>query len=152
MIVIIGNNQRQPQGSGAFTLAEVVISTALSALMMAGVIYGYVGTAKRAEWNGYSLAAQSLAQMGMEQVRAARWDPDAAVGLDEVQATNFPATTNILDIPIAGTNVVYATNYTTITLVRATPPLKCIQVSCVWNFMGYRNFTNTVITYRAPDN
>jgi hypothetical protein len=26
-----------------------------------------------------------------------------------------------------------------------------IRVDCTWNFMGKRTFTNTVVTYRAPD-
>jgi prepilin-type N-terminal cleavage/methylation domain-containing protein len=136
----------------AFTLVEVLIASAIAALMMASLIYGYLMSATRAEWSGYSLAAQSLAQQRLEQTRACKWDPDAVPLVDELISSQFPVRREILDIPISGTNIVYATNFTTITLVNNDPPLKCIQVDCVWDFRGRRVFTNTVITYRSPDN
>jgi len=45
----------------------------------------------------------------------------------------------------------YATNFTTITSVSANPPLKLIRVDCVWSFMKHGIFTNTLVSYRAPD-
>lgn len=120
--------------------------------MMASLIYGYLMSATRAEWSGYSLAAQSLAQQRMEQTRACKWDPEAYPPVDELTTARFPMQREILDIPISGTNVVYATNFTTITQVSSDPPLKCIRVDCTWVFRGKRVFTNTVITYRSPDN
>ncbi len=136
----------------AFTLVEVVMAAALGALTISAGLYGYVLSAKRAEWAGYSLAANSLAMQRLEQVRSAKWDPWSSTGVvDQVIATSFPMETNALDIPMLGTNIVWATNFTTITTVSATPPLKMIRVDCVWNFMKKRNFTNTVVSYRAPD-
>ena len=38
------------------------------------MIVGYLQAAVRAEWSAYSLAAQSLAVMRLEQSRAAKWD------------------------------------------------------------------------------
>ena len=135
----------------AFTLTEVMISMALSTLMVGGIIYGYLLTAKRAEWSGYSLAAESMAQQRLEQTRACQWDLAAWPAVDELVNTNFPAQTSILDTRIAGTNVIWATNFTTITQVGNTPPLKCIRVDCVWRFLGDRLFSNTVTTLRCPD-
>jgi hypothetical protein len=131
----------------------VVIAIALSTLTIGGTIYGYVLCANRAEWSGYSLAANSLAMQRLEQARACRWDP---LGYnrynDELVQTNFPITTNnVLDMPVAGGNVVYATNITTITTMSTNPPLKMIRVDCIWAFRGNGPFTNTVVTYRAPD-
>ncbi|WP_425499912.1 PulJ/GspJ family protein [Fontisphaera persica] len=135
----------------AFTLAEVLIAMSISVLIMGSIVYGYLGTATRAEWNAYSLAAQSLALQRIEQARSCKWDPEASPPIDQLVASNFPPEVNILDIPVSGTNIVYATNFTTITVVSADPPTKCVMVQCVWNFKGRRNYTNTVVTYRAPD-
>lgn len=139
-----------------FTLAEVVIATALTALVIGGSIYGYVTASQRAEWSAYSLAAQSLAMQRIEQARAAYWDPLALTNTDELVQANFPVvTTNILDIPISKTNIVYATNTTTITVLSTAPPLKMIRVDCSWPFTRSKgptkSFTNTIITYRAPN-
>ena len=99
-----------------------------------------------------TLAAQSLATQRLEQTRAAKWDPRASPAVDEVVLTNFPTVpTNILDMPVSGTNVAYATNFTMITNVSSGGyPLKMIRVDCVWSFRQ-RMFSNTVATYRAPD-
>src|SRR6476469_1964231 len=103
--------------SGAFTLPEVLIAATLGVLTVTASIYGYVQSAKRAEWSGYNLAAHSLAVQRMEQARACRWDPlSYSTNNDDLVSINFPVvSTNVLDIPISGTNIVYATNYTTIT-------------------------------------
>ena len=135
----------------AFTLAEVVIAMAITVMSLGGVIAGYIFAARQAEWSAYSLAAQSLASQRLEQTRAAQWEPRQP--LDELVATNFPTVpTNRLDMPISGTNIAYATNFTTITDLKAVVgyPLKMIQVDCVWSFRQ-RLYTNTIATYRAPD-
>ena len=141
----------RPTRSGGFTLAEVVIASALAAISMAGVIYGYIQSAKFAEFTSYSLAAQSLALQRSEQCRTCKWDPLGYPAIDELVASNFTAQINILDIPISHSNIVYATNFTVITTLSTNPPLKMIQVNCVWPFLGRGLFTNISLTYRAPD-
>ena len=135
----------------AFTLAEVVMSTAIAAMTIAGIAYGYTQSTKRAEWSGYSLAAQAMAVQRMEQTRACRWDPNA--GVDQLQATNFPSQTVVMDIPVIGTNAAYATNITTITDISTTAPLlRMIRIDCTWKFPATgRVFTNTIASYRSPD-
>lgn len=135
----------------AFTLVEVVIASAIAAVSVGTTLYGYVIAMERAEWSAYSLAAQSLATQRLEQCRACKWDPLAFPPEDELTVANFPTEVAILDIPISGTNVVYATNYTKILNVSGTPPLRMIRVDCVWNFLGRRNYTNSIATYRSPD-
>lgn len=135
----------------AFTLIEVVVSAAVAAMTVAGIVYGYTQSTKRAEWSGYSLAAQALAVQRLEQTRACRWDPDA--GVDQLVSANFGVQTLVLDIPIMGTNAAYATNITTITAISTNPPLlRMVRVDCIWKFpITGRFFTNTVATYRSPD-
>ena len=133
----------------AFTLVELVITTAISTLLLGGSIYGYIMSTKRAEWAAYSLAAHSLAMQRIEQARAAKWDPQGFPPVDEL--TNRPPVIDILDIPMSGMNIAYATSTVSIVSITATPPLKKIRVDCVWPFMGRSVFTNTVVTYRAPD-
>ena len=133
-------------------MAEVAIALAISALVLWGLIYGFIVSTQRAEWSAYSLAAQSLANQRLEQTRAVKWDPlKWPPDPDKLVSANFPSTPEILDIPISGGNIVYATNYTTITDVAGTTPLKLILVDCVWSFPNRGLFTNTIATYRAPD-
>jgi len=141
--------------SSGFTLAEVVVSLAIACLAFSGVIYGYVMTTDKSEWSSCSLAAHSLAMQGVEQARAAKWDPQAWPTMDELGVTNFVQTVT-LDVPVAGGNKLLATNYISITTVSTVPPLRQLRADCVW-MLPYRKsvirgpFTNTVITLRAAD-
>ena len=103
--------------SRAFTLPEVLISGTLAAASLGGIIGGYIMSAQRAEWSAYHLAAHSLAIQRLEQARAAKWDLSAEPPVDMLVSSNFPPVVEVLDIPISKTNVVYATNITTITTI-----------------------------------
>lgn len=140
---------RKEKCSSGFTLVEVVVTLLVIALVMGGVLTGYVMSAERAEWSAYSLAAHSLALQGLEQSRAAKWDPQAWPVADEQGITNF---TQIepLDVPVSG-DPIYATNYIRVTAVSANPPLRQIRADCVWRFVKRGLFTNSVVTLRAPD-
>ena len=151
MIIVRSRIQHQPPES-AFTIAEVVIAMAIGTLALAGIINGYIMSAHRAEWSAYNLAAQSLANQRVEQARSAKWDPLGYPAVDELVAANFPATVDVLDVPISTNGkITYATNTTTITTLGTNPSYKMVRVDCTWMFMGRGVFTNTVITYRAPD-
>ena len=139
------------RSSEAFSLPEVLVAIAITGLSLSGIIYGYVSSSTRAEWSAYSLAAHSLAMQRLEQTRACKWDLQAWPVVDELVLTNFPTQINILDIPISGSNVVYATNFTVIRDVSTNTPLKLIRVDCVWRFMSRGLFTNSIASYRAPD-
>ena len=140
---------RPEKRNQGFTLAEVVVTMLVIALVMGGVLSGYVLSAERAEWSAYSLAAHSLALQSLEQSRAAKWDPQAWPVVDEQGITNF---TQIepLDMPVSRIPI-YATNYVQITTVSVNPPLRQIRADCVWRFIKRGLFTNTVVTLRAPD-
>jgi type II secretory pathway pseudopilin PulG len=160
--------------AAGFTLVEVVISIAVTGLVFAGVLNGYVQSARNAEWSGYSLAAQALAVQQIEQGRSAVWDYSTGSGRNELTNLNlvnlqYDSTTktatgyswSTLDLPYSGTNVVRATNYVTIRMLyfnnNANPPvqLQMMQVDTVWPFTvgtAARYFTNSVATYFAPDN
>lgn len=138
-------------GNAAFTLVEVLVSMLVLGIMVTGIVSGFIQTERTAEWSAYSLAAQALAMQPVEQARAAKWDPNAWPSVDQVISSNFPITPQILDIPISGTNIVWATNRTTIRMISTNPPLKSIYVECTWRFARQGLFTNTALTYRAPD-
>ena len=135
----------------AFTLTELAVSLGLTGLMIGGLVSGFLQSAQQAEWSAYCLAAQAQALRGLEQVRAAKWDPYAYPAVDQVISNNFPVKVDILDIPTAGTNITYATNRFTVHTVSASPPLKMVRVDCTWRFMNRGIFTNSAFTYRAPD-
>ena len=135
----------------AFTLVEATISIAVAGISIGGILYGFVLFGRQTEWSSCSTAAQSMAMRGLEQTRAAKWDPLGYPSVDEVVSSNFPAVVANLDIPLNGANAVSGTNTTTITTVSPNSLLKMIQVSCVWSYPRRGLFTNTVVTYRAPN-
>jgi len=145
--------------SAAFTLAEVLISVVVLALVVAGILSGYVQANRMAEWSSMSLAAQSLASQGLEQARGAQWNSQAypaGSGDDLPSPTNYilsGTSDYALDVPSTGSPF-YATNYVLITNVTTSSgaPLRMIRSDCVWKFPTTgRYFTNTMVTYRAPD-
>lgn len=137
----------------AFTLTEVVVCTAILGLAFAGIITSYVQGSYRAEWAGYNLSAQALSLQQLEQAKSAKWDSTGN------EMTNLNTVTScLMDVPISGTNKVWATNYGTISLVpiSANPPVNVymVRVDTQWPFMrrGQRiYFTNTVACYYAKD-
>jgi type II secretory pathway pseudopilin PulG len=144
--------ERRPRVlSAAFTLVEVLISVAILTMVMAGVIYGYAQANRMAEWSAMSLAAQSYALQGLEQVRSAKWDLWANPIVDVIPApTNF-IQSDIMDVPVTGAPF-YVTNYISLTQISTSPQLREVWSQCVWVFpLTGKTFTNTVITYRAPD-
>jgi type II secretory pathway pseudopilin PulG len=146
-----GSFSSSARSRGAFTLPEVLMATMIAAVSIGLLVQGYISALKRAEWSAYSLAAHSVAMQSVEQTRAAKWDLQAWPPIDELRATNWVVTTNVLDIPTCGTNWVYATNFVAVSDVTANPPLKLVRVECVWMFNSLGPFTNTVAVYRAPD-
>ena len=135
----------------AFTLIEVLISLALLSLVAAGIVYGTAQANRFAEWSSMSLAAQSYALQGLEQVRSAKWDFWTYPVTDIMPApTNFTQA-DIMDIPVSGAPF-YVTNYIKLIQISTTPQLREVWSQCVWVFPRTGQlFTNTVITYRAPD-
>jgi hypothetical protein len=147
------------------------------ALVFGVIINGYLVGAKRAQWSGYSLAAQAASIELIEQARSAVWDitinknqvagmvlsgyTSNSTALGGYVITGY--TTNIMDIPWKGTNYVIATNFITITLfpennLPSVPvQLQMVRVDTVWPFNNWGSFqaafyTNTTCTYLAPDN
>lgn len=152
-IELIDNQKR-----GAFTLAEVVVSVAILASVMAGLIYGYIQVNYRAQLSSISLAAQSLAAQSVEQARAAKWDyhsqtPGTGSGAsDELPLTNYiQIFTNSLLVPATGKGMT-VTNYVSVSTAFTNPPVRELRADCVWRapFSG-KWFTNSMITYRIPD-
>ena len=133
------------------------MSIGIATLAFAGIITGYVQSSSRAEWSGYSLAAQALAIQQLEQAKSAKWDVLDTPVVDEIM--NIPTlVASQLDLPVSGTNQVWATNYTTISsvVISANPAISVhmVRVDTVWPFRWYsttRYFTNTLVDYFAPD-
>ncbi len=137
----------------AFTLIEVVMSIVILALVMSGLIYGYVQANWSATWNSMSLAAQSYAIEGAEQARGADWRPRDYPPLDELTNGTIRINTNcVIDLPGSATSRLYGTNIVKITGVSDNPPLKQIRSDCIWTFPRDKIVcTNTVILLRSTD-
>ena len=163
-----------------FSLVEVLIAFLLFGMTVSGLIYGYEQANRLAEMSSMSLAAQSLAEQGMEQARSAQWDsqqypPTNGPGTsDEIKLydnaginicftngqisqghTNYQQS-DFLDVPSTGASI-WITNYisvTNINVINASGgvPLRQIRSDVVWTLpLDGRQYTNTVITQRAPD-
>jgi hypothetical protein len=167
---------RRTEAGFVCTFAELLIAVVIVAMVFGTIIQGYLVTATRAQWTGYSLAAQSLGLQIVEQSRAAVWDLSS--GKNEVTNITLNArslttngntltltgyTTNSLDVPYKSTNAVYVTNFVTIRVLYANNDtslkllIQMIKVNTVWPFVGWSNhkllyYTNSISTYLAPDN
>ena len=155
-----------------FTLVEVVMSVAVMALLLLGVILTYTQSSYYAEWSGCSLAAQSLSVQAIEQARSAVWD--YSISKNELTNLNLLGWTYntstrsgsgyswaLMDLPITGTNTVIATNYVTVKMLylngQTNPPVQVqlVTVDTVWPRTMYgtkRYFTNHTASYFGPDN
>ncbi len=161
---------QQARKSHGFTLAEVSIALAIVMMIFTAIILAYTQATYRAEWTGYSLAAESLATRQIEQARSARWDPATQSGQPN-EIYNIPLlnsnltaggvytgyTWTNLDLPSSGTNIMYGTNFVTIQPVTGTGSASniMVRVDSVWKFRWRtttRLYTNTIATYLAPDN
>jgi type II secretory pathway pseudopilin PulG len=157
--------------SAAMTLVEVLFSIVILAMIMGGIIMGYVQANRMAEFSSMSLAAQSTASQGAEQAIAAKWDTQLGTtntgpGTGDVTppgvyinglGTNQNLGSNYysLDIPVSGAAIL-VTNIITITqITNATYPsvkYRQIQSDAIWTFpLTGVTYTNTVVTMRAPD-
>ena len=128
MAVRFGQNNRRKTGVG-FTLVEMVVSIAILALVMGGMLCGYMQTNQRAE-----------------QTRAATDN--------ELHSGQYTRTSSMFIPGTAGSVVV--TNYVSITNVFANPQVWQIRVDCVWQFPltavwtnNSATFSNTVVTWRG---
>jgi type II secretory pathway pseudopilin PulG len=140
--------------TAAFTLVEVVISTFIIMLVFGAIIGGYIQSSYRAEWAGLSLAAQAAGVQQLESAKSAVWDPQQTPVQDEIKKLPL-VTSTLLDLPVSGTNTVYATNTTTVTLLQnGIYSNYFVQVNTVWPFR-WKNattyYTNTIAGYYAPD-
>jgi len=135
----------------AMTLIEVVMSMLISTVAMGCMVSGYVFSINSAEKSALSLAATGRALERLEETRSARWDVASYPVVDQLQASNFPPSSVVLDVSGSGSGTTYATNRTSIFTVSTDPQLRGVRVECVWRFRDQRWVTNSVETVRAPD-
>ena len=153
-----------------FTLVEVVISLAIVTLLFSGILTAYIQSNRQAEWAGYSLAAQAIGIQQIEQARSAVWD--YSINKNELTNLNLLSwtynattqvgtgyTTNVLDVPVSGTNIVVVTNFVTVKMLNLTGfanvQVQMVTVVTVWPFQSYSGrsvFTNRTASYFGPDN
>lgn len=164
----------QDQRKQGFTLVDCLVALAIMGLVFDGLIQGYIFLNRSAELTGRSLAAQALAEQQIEQGRSAIWDPSTTPVKNELTSLNAINWTCIntntgtwtgyvvytLGLPITGTNVIYATNFITVSTVNVSvnPPVtvQMMDVDTVWpytpQFGKARLYTNSAATLFAPDN
>jgi prepilin-type N-terminal cleavage/methylation domain-containing protein len=134
-----------------FTLIEVAVALAISVLVMAGMFKGYTLASRRAQFSSYQLAANAQAMQQLESIVAATWVVSGTSVTNIFRSSLTNTQIAALCLPNSATNLVYATNYATVSQLSTNPPYLMVEVSCVWNFMGMGIFTNTVAALRSPD-
>jgi type II secretory pathway pseudopilin PulG len=166
--------ERRTTASLAFTLAEVVISISIIMIVYGSLISAYIMSMYRSEWAGENLSAQAAALKVLEAAQAATYKFQSGVLTDQITNINLLSmtsskdannndvwtgyTTNVLDLPISGTNVVWVTNYCTISLVvlpfTSVNYVHMVRVDTVWPFAWYGKqylYTNSIADYMSPD-
>jgi len=138
-------------GRAAMTLIEVVVALALAGLIVAGIVSGYIFCLNASEKGALTMAANSRALERIEQTRSAQWDTSVSPAVDQLVGANFPDITVVLDQSGTTTNITAATVRTEITQLSSAPPLRRVRVDCIWQFRGVERVTNSIETYRAPD-
>ena len=166
-----GASTERSRESG-MTLGEVLIATAIVALVFGSIIVSYIQSGMRVQWSGYALAAQSLAGEVLEQARSASWDPTQTPPINNLTNLNLQSasynagtltysgySTAILDVPYSSTNYIMATNRVTLQMIsingNTNLQMQFLRVDTVWPFTLRQTnlyFTNTVCTMIAPDN
>ena len=157
----------------AFTLAEMVVAIGIMVMVLCGIVLGYVQSGRRAEWSGFSMAAQALSVQQVEQARSARWDPamiPAKIEFIDMSAclknwtTNagvYTGWTNVqFNLPVSSASgPIWATNYVTLKNIQNANnnniSVYMLKVDTVWSFRSGSNmkcYTNTSADYFAPDN
>ena len=141
-----------PRGWAGMTLAEVVIALAISVMIVAGMVSGYIYCMTSAVKAELAHAANAKAMERLEQTRSAQWDTSSSSATNQLVATtNFPDEVVSLDLPGTNTAGTAATIRTTIAQISTNPPLCAVHVDCIWQFKGGGLITNSVETIRAPD-
>jgi prepilin-type N-terminal cleavage/methylation domain-containing protein len=142
---------RNRPASPAFTLIEVAVSVAIAALVMAGMFQGYTLASYQSQYSSFQLAANAMAMQKVESIYGSYWKATGVTMTDLFNPSISQTQTNALCLPTSETNLIYATNYATVTQISSNPPYALITVNCVWNFLGNGLHTNTVCVIRAPD-
>src|SRR3982074_1143886 len=96
----------------AFTLVEAMVSLLIVGLSLGGILGVYIQCAKSSDWSASSLSAQMMALGGLEQCRAAKYDPRGSPATDNLVSSNFPSKVDVLDVGSSVGVVAYGTNTT----------------------------------------
>src|SRR5882762_6155085 len=76
------------EGGFVCSFWEVLICVVIVALVFGTIFNGYLIGAKRSQWTGYSLAAQSLCVQTLEQTRSAAWDGNSKIEITNLNLAN----------------------------------------------------------------
>jgi Tfp pilus assembly protein PilV len=135
----------------AFTLAEVLVSILIVGLSLSAMLSLYVQSAIRSDWSATNLSAQMMALSGLERCRAAKYDPRGGTPIDDLVSSNFPSYFDVLDVGTSSGVLTYGTNIITIRTASTNPLVKLVRVDCTWSYPRRGLYTNSVFTYRAPN-
>ena len=133
------------------TLVEVAVALAITGLMVAGIVTGYIFCTTSTVKDSLYMAGNARAMERLEETRSAIWAPFRGDPEDDLVATNFPDKVVTLDLSGSGSDTTSATLKTEITQISLSPPVRRIRVDCIWQFRGVELITNTIETIRAPD-
>lgn len=130
---------------------ETLVALGIAIVVAAAVVGGATTSLRSSEYTTFAVAAHASAVQRLEQARGMKWDAVTYPIVDELVASNFPPQAVMLDVPGSGTNVLWGTNFTTISTISTNPWLKLIRVDCVYRPDPGRLATNSIVSYRAAE-
>ena len=135
----------------AMTLVEVVVAMAITGLAIGGIINGYNYCTTSAQKAALTQAAVARAMERIEETRSVKWDVTSWPTVDDLLTSNFTNKVVTLDMSGTGDVITTASLQTEISQISTNPSLKRIRVNCIWKFRGNQIITNSIETFRAPD-
>jgi prepilin-type N-terminal cleavage/methylation domain-containing protein len=148
--------QFPPRGRAGMTLVEVVVALAITGLMVAGLVTGYIFCTTSTVKDSLYMAANARAMERMEETRSAIWSLYGPNPQDDLVTNNFPDKVVTLDLSGSGSAITLATLKTDISQILPSPslpnaaPVRRIHVDCIWQFQGVEIVTS-IETCRAPN-
>ena len=133
------------------TLVEVLIATAVFALVFGSVTTGLRLATYRAVWATLDIEASRLAEKQMERMQTATFDLSTSPITDQLVSNNFPTVTNAVLWSYTNGPPLLATNWVTINTIPNTtsPQYKVLVSSVKWSYLSKGPFTNSITTIRT---
>ena len=142
---------RRKRSQAGLTLTEVLVSIVLTGVATVGMINGHVFASQQSARSLATAEVQMEMDSRLAETKAARWDILAFPVMDQLVSENFPSRVVEMDSRAAGEAQSMIESRVSIATISSDPPLKKVEIECVWTAKSGDLRTNIVTTLRSPD-